>query len=88
MSTDVVLYTTPICPYCVAAKMLLKRKGVAYREVDVSRDPALRQEVMQRSGMRTVPQIWVGDHHVGGFDQLNALEREGRLDALLAEQAR
>lgn len=88
MSTDVLLYTTPICPYCVSAKLLLKRKGVAYREVDVSRDPALRQEVMQRSGRRTVPQIWIGDHHVGGFDELNALEREGRLDALLAEQAR
>lgn len=84
---DVVMYTTPVCPYCVMAKQLLKRKGVAFREVDVARDPALRQEVMARSGRRTVPQIWIGEYHVGGFDELYALEREGRLDALLAGKA-
>lgn len=81
------MYTTPICPYCVRAKQLLARKGVSFREVDVSRDPALRQEVMARSGRRTVPQIWIGDYHVGGFDDLYALEREGRLDGLLAGEA-
>lgn len=84
MSVDIVVYTTPICPYCVQAKQLLARKGAAFREVDVSRDPALRAEVMQRSGRRTVPQIWIGEYHVGGFDDLYALERAGRLDALLA----
>ncbi len=57
MSVDVVIYTTPICPYCVQAKQLLQRKGAAFREVDVSRDDALRQDVMARSGRRTVPQI-------------------------------
>lgn len=84
MTPDIVIYTTPVCPYCVAAKQLLKRKGVAFREVDVAADAALRAEVMQRSGRRTVPQIWIGEYHVGGFDDLNALERAGRLDALLA----
>lgn len=84
---EVVIYTTPVCPYCVQAKMLLKRRNVAFREIDVARDPALRQEVMTRSGRRTVPQIWIGEYHVGGFDELYALEREGRLDALLAGAA-
>lgn len=84
MAVDVVLYTTPVCPYCVRAKQLLARKGVAYREIDVSRDDALRAEVMARSGRRTVPQIWIGEYHVGGFDELYALDRAGRLDGMLA----
>lgn len=84
MTVDVVVYSTPICPYCVQAKQLLARKGVAYRDVDVSRDAALRQDVMTRSGRRTVPQIWIGEYHVGGFDDLYALERAGKLDGLLA----
>lgn len=84
MTVDVVVYSTPICPYCVQAKQLLARKGVAYRDVDVSRDAALRQDVMTRSGRRTVPQIWIGEYHVGGFDELYALERAGKLDGLLA----
>lgn len=88
MAAEIVVYTTPICPYCVMAKQLLKRKGVPFREIDVSRDDALRREIMQRSGLRTVPQIWIGEYHVGGYDQLNALERAGRLDALLADVAR
>ncbi len=87
MTAEVVLYTTPVCPYCVMAKKLLQRKGIAYREVDVSRDPALRQDIMARSGRRTVPQIWIGEYHVGGFDDLYALDRAGRLDALLAGSA-
>lgn len=84
MTADVVVYSTPICPYCVQAKQLLTRKGVPYRDIDVSRDAALRQDVMTRSGQRTVPQIWIGEYHVGGFDELYALERAGKLDALLA----
>lgn len=87
MTPDIVVYTTPICPYCVAAKQLLKRKGVAFREIDVAADATLRAEVMQRSGRRTVPQIWIGEYHVGGFDDLTALDRAGRLDALLAGNA-
>lgn len=79
------IYTTPICPYCHAAKRLLDRKGVAYREIDVSRDVALREQMVQRArGRRTVPQIFVGDTHVGGSDDLHALDQAGKLDALLA----
>lgn len=79
------LYTTPTCGFCLMAKRLLNRKSVSFSETDVSRDPALRAEMMQRAnGRRTVPQIFVGDTHVGGFDDLNALERAGKLDALLA----
>lgn len=79
------IYTTPMCPYCHAAKRLLDRKGVAYREIDVSRDPSLRATMTQRShGRRTVPQIFVGDTHVGGSDDLHALDHVGKLDPLLA----
>jgi glutaredoxin 3 len=81
---DIVVYTTPVCPYCVRAKQLLARKGATFREIDVSRDDALRQDVMQRSGRRTVPQIWIGERHVGGFDDLYALDQRGELDTLLA----
>lgn len=86
-SSEITVYTGPFCPYCVQAKALLKRKGAEFTEVDVSRDPALRADVMARSGQRTVPQIWIGDYHVGGCDQLYALDRAGRLDALLAGTA-
>jgi len=79
------LYTTPICGFCHAAKRLLTQKGVSFAEVDVMTNPERRQEMMQRAnGRRTVPQIFIGDTHVGGFDDLNALERAGKLDALLA----
>jgi glutaredoxin 3 len=79
------IYTTPICPYCHAAKRLLDRKGVAYREIDVSRDPDLRAAMVQRAkGRRTVPQIFVGNVHVGGSDDLHALDHAGKLDPLLA----
>jgi glutaredoxin 3 len=79
------IYTTPICPYCHAAKRLLDRKGVSYREIDVSRDPSLRAAMTQRAqGRRTVPQIFVGDTHVGGSDDLHALDHAGKLDRLLA----
>ena len=83
--TAVEIYTTPTCPYCQAAKRLLDRKGVRYREIDVSRDPDLRQAMTQRAhGRRTVPQIFIGATHVGGSDDLHALDHQGRLDALLA----
>lgn len=79
------IYTTPICPYCHAAKRLLQKKGVEYSEIDVSRDPGLREAMTQRAhGRRTVPQIFIGDTHVGGCDDLYALEDAGKLDPLLA----
>ena len=81
---SVTVYTTPICPYCVRAKNLLNKKGVAYEEIDVLSDDGARQEMLSKSnGMRTVPQIFVGDTHVGGFDELHALDKEGKLDPLL-----
>lgn len=79
------IYTSPLCGYCHAAKRLLNHKGVSFSEVDVLSDPARKSEMIQRAnGGRTVPQIFIGDTHVGGFDDLNALERAGKLDALLA----
>jgi glutaredoxin 3 len=79
------IYTTPTCPYCYAAKRLLDRKGVTYREIDVSRDHGLRQAMVQRAqGRRTVPQIFIGDTHVGGCDDLHDLDERGKLDPLLA----
>jgi glutaredoxin 3 len=79
----VTLYTTAYCPYCINAKALLTRKGVTYEEIDVSRSPGRMAEMLQRSNRRSVPQIFIGEHHVGGFDDLAALERGGELDALL-----
>ncbi|MCR8549580.1 glutaredoxin 3 [Salipiger sp. P9] len=79
------IYTTPYCGYCHAAKRLLTSKGAAYTEIDVMEDPSRRPEMVQRSnGGRTVPQIFIGATHVGGCDELYALERAGKLDALLA----
>jgi glutaredoxin 3 len=81
------IYTTQYCPYCSAAKSLLRRKGVAYTEIDLGRDKAQRDTMIQRAnGRMTVPQIFVGAVHVGGCDDLHALERAGKLDALLASQ--
>ncbi|MBU2889798.1 MULTISPECIES: glutaredoxin 3 [Celeribacter] len=81
----VTLYTTPICPFCIAAKRLLDSKGVSYTDIDVMRDPSRRKEMMQKAnGGHTVPQIFIGETHVGGCDELHALERAGKLDALLA----
>lgn len=78
------IYTTSLCGYCHAAKRLLGQKGVAFSEIDVSGDADRRQAMMRRAGGRhTVPQIFVGDIHVGGFDDLYALERAGKLDPLL-----
>jgi len=81
---NVRIYTTPICPYCARAKALLGKKGVAFDEVDVYMDAAARKEMMERSGRRTVPQIFVGERHVGGCDDLVALDEAGELDPLLA----
>jgi len=81
----VTVYSTRICPYCMMAKRLLTQKGVAYREIMVDGDDQLRHDLMQRTGRRTVPQIYVGDHHVGGFDDLAALDRAGKLDPLLQD---
>jgi len=81
----VTIYTTPICPYCVRAKSLLGKKGVTYDEVDVMRDCKAREEMLAKSGgARTVPQIFIGETHVGGCDDLYELDREGKLDPLLS----
>lgn len=79
------IYTTPTCPYCHAAKSLLRDKGVEYEEITVL-DPDLRQQMTQRAnGRRTVPQIFIGDTHVGGYDDMAALDRRGGLDPLLGQ---
>ena len=83
--SNVDIYTTPICGYCMMAKRLLDQKGVAYTEIDVFSDPTARETMMARArGRHTVPQIFIGQEHVGGYDDLAALERAGKLDALLA----
>ena len=82
---SVTLYTTPFCGYCLAAKRLLGAKGVAYAEIDVAAEPSRRAEMVQRAmGRRTVPQIFIGAEHVGGFDEIYALDRAGKLGPLLA----
>ena len=79
-----VIYTTQWCPYCNAAKSLLEDKGVAYEEVNAE-DPEVRMQMVERAnGRRTVPQIFIGETHVGGYDDMAALERHGKLDPLLA----
>jgi glutaredoxin 3 len=81
----VTIYTTPFCPFCHSAKALLKRKKVEFSEIDVSFDPQERQRMVTRAqGRRTVPQIFIGETHVGGNDELHTLERQGKLDPLLA----
>ena len=80
------IYTTQYCPYCIRARMLLNDKGVAFQEIDVGADPALRAQMVERAGgRRTVPEIFINGRIIGGFDELYALEQEGRLDAMLAE---
>jgi glutaredoxin 3 len=79
----VTIYTKPTCPYCMAAKVLLQRKGVAFDEINIAGDQATAAALRERSGRRTVPQIYIGEIHVGGFDDMKALEDAGRLDALL-----
>ena len=83
--SSVEIYTSPLCGFCFAAKRLLNKKGVSFTEIDVGRSPEKRQEMMSRAhGRHTVPQIFIDGQHVGGCDDLYALERSGRLDPLLA----
>lgn len=83
--SDVTIYSSDFCPFCIRAKHLLDAKKVDYREIRVDGKPDLRAEMTRLAGGRTsVPQIWINDHHVGGCDQLMALERAGKLDAMLA----
>lgn len=80
---EILIYTTAICPYCMMAKRLLDKKGLSYTEVNVDSEPGLREEMMLRTKRRTVPQIYIGDYHVGGFDELYALDQQNKLDDLL-----
>ena len=80
---EVTMYSTGWCPYCARARALLERKGIAVREIDIETDAALRTEMIERSGRRSVPQIFIGARHVGGFEELYALERSGELDSIL-----
>lgn len=82
-TANVVIYTTETCPYCHQAKQLLKAKNIAYTEIRVDQDPALKEQMIARSKRRTVPQIFINDQPIGGFDDMVALEKAGRLDALL-----
>jgi glutaredoxin 3 len=80
---NILIYTTKICPYCVMAKRLLDKKGASYTEINVDGNPELREDMMRKTNRRTVPQIYIGDLHVGGFDELYALEQQKKLDELL-----
>ena len=81
--SKIVMYTTQWCPYCRNAKALLARKGQKWEEIDIEVEPARRREMVERSGRTSVPQIWIDERHIGGCDDLVALERSGELDALL-----
>ena len=80
---DVTIYTRPFCGYCSRAVALLNEKGADFEEIEAGMDPKLRQEMMERSGRTTFPQIFIGGKHIGGCDDMMALERAGKLDALL-----
>ena len=80
---EILIYTTAICPYCMMAKRLLDKKGLPYTEINVDTKPGLREEMMRKANRRTVPQIYIGDYHVGGFDELYALDQQKKLDDLL-----
>ena len=83
MSAEVKMYSTRFCPYCVRAKSLLKSKNVKYTDIPVDAAPNLRREMVELSGQYTVPQIWIGARHIGGYDDLAKLERQGQLNKLL-----
>lgn len=85
--TNVVMYSTAWCGFCSRAKRLLAEKGVAFEEIDLDAEPARRAEMMEKSGQRTVPQIWINGEHVGGCDELYALERNGSLDKKLQSRS-
>ena len=80
---EVIVYSSDSCPYCSRAKYLLENKGVAFKEIKVDGKPQVRAEMTQKAGRTSVPQIWIGEKHIGGCDDLYALERAGKLDALL-----
>ncbi len=81
---EIQIYTTSICPYCMMAKRLLDKKGAHYTEINVDAEPGLREAMMLKTKRRTVPQIYIGDYHVGGFDELYSLDQQQKLDDLLA----
>lgn len=84
MKPHIIMYSTGVCPYCTMAERLLKSKGVdEIEKIRVDLDPAQRESMMTKTGRRTVPQIYIGETHVGGFDDLSALDRAGKLDGLL-----
>ena len=83
MSKQIDMYVKSYCPFCTAADKLLRGKGVEWTQIDIGAEPARRDEMIERSGQRTVPQIFIGDQHVGGFDDLDALDQEGALDRML-----
>lgn len=85
MSAGIVMYSTGWCPYCMRARTLFEQKGVVIREIDVD-DAGLRAEMIRLSGRRTVPQIFIGGRHLGGFEELYALDRAGELDTLLNQE--
>ena len=86
MSTKVIMYSTAVCPYCQRAELLLKQRGVtAIEKIRVDIDPSLREAMIIKTGRKTVPQIYIGDYHVGGFDDLKKLDEEGRLIKLLED---
>ena len=80
---EVTVYSADWCPYCTRAKKLLETKGVSYKEINVDKSPGLREKITKQTGMRTIPQIFIGEHFVGGFSELSALETSGELDGLL-----
>jgi len=87
MKPKIIMYSTAVCPYCVRAEQLLNSKGVTdIEKVRVDLDPARREEMMKKTGRRTVPQIYIGEHHVGGCDELYALDRAGKLESLLRSE--
>lgn len=82
----VIIYTTALCSYCYMAKRLLKKKGAEFEEIDVTLNPRKRREMAEKAGRTSVPQIWIGDTHVGGCDELHELDACGRLDSLLTAE--
>lgn len=83
---DIIIYTSKICPYCIMAKKLLDRKNAKYKEINVDGNPELREEMTEKTRRRTVPQIFIGEYHVGGFEELYALEQKRELDKLLTKE--
>jgi glutaredoxin 3 len=83
---DILIYSAAICPYCVAAKNFLKARGLEYREIRIDTDAAARAEMMAKAGRTSVPQIFINNHHLGGFDDMVALDRAGRFAALLEQK--